>query len=368
MAFDAIQAAEFCHYTQIELIDAFKNNTLPSRERTGLLSALLSTQNVSAQGETIPVDSNHDGRPTKVDVRFITPESMDDTTDTAATSTTGVCGDGNDVADLYQTVELTNVRGTRTIQMTDAQMRAMCEKTASERRVKIISGMMNSIVRNINADLIVEYVAGAGGFLNGVAGPKTIDIIDAGPPVAIIPGGEIEMIQDYEDAGALGKPIAVGGGNLYTYTKYAEIGCCNDAGQQLDQLGNFDFFYDNQLQSAIGASGANMFFLFSPGAAQFLSINYNVGDFRKSNDLFVHDVLTDPISGLTFDYYQKYDDCTKAWKFYMELRFGLWQPPLTMFKAADDRFEINYNFLYTSTSKMKCSRWNSLPAAFLTMS
>lgn len=348
MAFDAIQAAEFCHYTQIELTDAFKNNTLPSRERTGLLSALLSTQNVSAQGETIPVDSNHDGRPTKVDVRYIRPESMADTVTGTATSTTGVCGDGEEIVDEFQTVEINLARGSRTILMTDAQMRAMCEKTASERRVKLLSGMMNSIVRNINADLISEFVAGAGGFLNGVAGPKSIDMISTGPPESMLVSGEITMMQDYEDAGAVGKPIAIGGGNLYRYTKFQGIGCCNDFGQQLDQMGQFDYFYDNQIATVLGISSANEFFLLAPGAAQFLSINYNVGDFRKSNDLFVHDVLTDPISGLTFDYYQKYDDCTKNWKLYIELRFALWQPPLTMFKAADDRFEINYNFLFTA--------------------
>lgn len=350
----AIEVSEFCTYAQIDMVDAVKNNTLAQRQKTGLLSALLSSQNVSAQGETIPVAEPGRGRVRMVDVRYIQPQSEADSTSGAVDPIDSVCEAGEPIVDLYDRVTIDLSIKSAVIELDEAQMRTMCERTFNERRMKYINGMMDSMLRGINAGLITQYAAGVGGFMDGVAAGKDIEMLDgSGSNTTVLPMGEITMIKDYEDAGALGKPIAIGGGNLYTYTKLTDIGCCNDVGQQIDRLGNFDYFYDNQIASVLGPSAANDFFLLQPGAAQFLSVNFNEGEFVKRNDLFVHDTIVDPVSGLTFDYYQKYDECAAGgpvYRIFLQLRYALWQMPLDMFKDADARDGINFTFQYTATA------------------
>lgn len=354
----AIEVSQFCEYAQIDINDAVEQGRpLSLRQTTGLLSALLSTQNVSASGDIQAVIDPGTGHTKFMDIRFTTPEAEADSVSNGEGASGGVCEAGEPIVDLFDRVEIDLVARSRVIELSEAQMRTMCEKTFSERRAKYIQGMLDSITRKINSVLIGEFFAGVGGFIGGIPAGKSIDVLDAGPPISVIADGEIEMMQDYTDSGAVGKPLVIGMGNMYNYVKRVGIGCCNQTGMQVDQLAQFDFYYDNQILSVLGGpSSANEFFVLQPGAANFLSANRNAGDFRRNNDQEVFDIFVDPVTGLTFDFYQVYVRCPEAtesnpdgdpvYRLSLKLNFGLWQMPLTLFKATDNRFEVNFNFMY----------------------
>jgi len=342
-----IEFQDICHTVQEDMINLAESNYgLLKRQRTGLLSALLSPQNTSEQNQPVPVDPGN-GKPEKVIVTYMQPDCEDEVEITDI----NICDEaGNAVPDLYQEVTLSNIVSSDVKTMSETQFRAFCEDTIDQRRVKMINGLIDSVNRKINSGLITLFSAGAGGVLgtNGVNG-QNIQFMD-GTDNTMVPMGEFQLLQTLEDSNFSAPPILIGSGNMRQYMDLKGIGCCNDSGQQLDRMGNFDWFYDNQFASVFGAQNPNEVLVMAPGAAQFLSINYNRAEFRKVADTFVHDVYTDPISGLTYDWFQKYDDCAGLYKFQLKLRFGLFQPPLTMFKNCDARDGVNFSYKFTAVN------------------
>lgn len=347
----AIELADFCLHTQLELeaIAGDNGNPMNNRQPIGFLDGLMS----DANRESVTIEDvldRGDGKAPTVSIKYMSPDAVADSTDTI----TDLC-DETGVAHVYKFAEpeITREIASEVKLLTEDQFRTLCDPTMEGFRTKLIQGAMNSLLQRMDRALIPDYVAGAGGFVAGDAGPKSYPFLnnDSGI-IQIDPNGWIKMMRDYENSGATGVPIIVADGNFDHYARLAEIGCCNQLGQQLGaNRREGQYWYDRNMDIVLSdASEDNLFFVWAPGAAQFIQRNINRGDFRKVGSDFLFDTFTDVRTGIEFDFELYYDKCSpRGYKFRLSTRYGLFQLPLDMFKSTDDRYQINYNFLFAAT-------------------
>lgn len=346
----AITNDEFCYTVMRELGEVAGTNGDPLRNRqpTGLLDALRSTENTSGTEVDRLYDSG-DGKTKKVILKHIIPDAVADT----ATTITDICDDdGTAAAWNYTDVEIGLEVQSAVKKLTADQMRVLCE-TESEWRMKLIGQMLNSVHKKLNQTLVSPFYAGVGGILGGNGAPgESYEFLFRDTLLQINPEGVMDMMQDLGDTGMVGLPIVVGGGNIKKYADLKGIACCNALGLDVSQVQDFLLYYDNDVDAQLAnASENNMFFVFAPGAAQFVDKPFYQGEFRRITDDSIRDTITDPISGLTWDFRAKYDDCTDdgEWTIKLSLHYDVWQLPLTLFKSTDDRYKINYNWAFKAT-------------------
>jgi hypothetical protein len=343
---------ELCLSVSEDLSSALEAGNLSRKpQRVGLLEALISPQNTN--GVQIDDQLARDGKTNKVLVRHLVPDAEADSTDTI----TSLCDeDGTAHAYVWSEVTADMAVQSEVKLLTADQVRTLCE-TGSEFRQELISLSLDSLRRNINAQLIPVFEAGCGGILDGDGETGTeynVIYTDSAGRRSALPQGLIDMEIDLDDVGVNDRPIIVGGGNMYLYTKEQGIACCNDLGVDASQM-EMQMFRDNQISKILtGPSYDNPFFAFAPQAAVFCPTPKNVGQFRMIADTFVRDTIIDPLTGLEVDFDLFYDYCggngRGEWKFKTSLNFGLYQLPLTLFKSTDPRYKVNFNFSFRATA------------------
>lgn len=347
----AITNDNFCLTVMKELdqVSGTNGDPMKNRQPAGLLEALTSSQNT--MGTEIESEfSPGDGRNHKVILKHLTPDAIADVT----TTITDFCEEtGASTTWSYDEVEIANQVQGPVKSMTEAEMRGWCEE-GNDMRLRIIAGGMNALRKKINQALIPLFYSGVGGILggNGARGTQYQMLYRDGL-LMVDPEGQIEMMRDLQDTGMLGTPIVVGGSRMDTWAKLSNIACCNQWGINPGDMDALSFYYDNDISSIQGPSDDQAFFVFAPGAAQFVPKPQFVGQFRKIGDTFIKDTIVDPVTGLTFDYHQSYDPCGNnnngSYKWMLSLNFGLWQMPLDLFKSTDNRYKVNYNFSFQIT-------------------
>lgn len=342
-----IELDDLCNTITEELQEAVSNgDKIHGNEPVGLLTALLSPENTA--NTTIQTDyDRRDGMNSDVWLRYRQPYCESDT----STECTNICDKEGDFQPYVWTRVTADQCGQSPVmQFNETQMREFCE-TGSEYRMKMIAEAMNGFRRNVNRQLIPLYSSQVGGLLNGGGGcctPYNFFVRDAAGNLSVDPEGQVDMELDLDDAGFSGVPIVVGGREMKKYAKYQDIACCNSVlGHNSGELTDLQIYYDNQIdQELTGPSNDHPFFVWVPGMAVFISRPKNKAQFRKVNDLFVHDTIIDPLLGLEMDFFLKYDDCTGTYKWLFQLPFGLWQPPLTLYKDCDGRDGINLTWQF----------------------
>lgn len=341
---------EFCLNSQDELnrVAGENGNPLMKRTKTGFIDALRSPENTQGV-QIIDMLDKGDGKTHRAQVKYLKPDGTSDAGDTI----TDICDDaGTAKAYTYDEPEITLQVQSDPSLLTESQMRELCE-SGSEFRIKLMNGAMDSIITRMNQRLIPLFVAGAGKFNGGDAGPNSYAFLNNDSGI-IQPdlNGEVYMMRDYDNSGASGRPIVVGDGNIDHYRRLQKYGCCNGVGLDNNQIADFDFYYDRFMNGILSnASEDNMFFVWAPRAAQLLTKTINKGEFAKSGSDFTYGTITDPMTGIEFDMELQYDKCSpRGYRFKMSLRYDLWQLPLDMFKSTDtDRYQVNYNFLFAAT-------------------
>ena len=341
----AITNDNFCLTVMQDLADVAGTNgdPLKNRQKTGLLDGLLSQRNTAGVDINRNFDKG-DGKNNKVIVKYLKPDSSTEVSETI----TNLCDvSGASTSYNYDEVALTLEAQSPVKALTESEMRELCEE-GSDFRLKLIGTSINALDKKINQMLIEPFYAGAGGILNGNGNVgQSYDLLYRDGMVQLNPEGFVLMMRDLMDTGMEGMPIIVGGGNLDMAMKLQQIACCNAFGADPSQMADMLYYYDNDILTILSEpSDENAFFVFAPGAAQFVDRAQNVGQFRKINDLFIHDTIVSPVTGLTYDFNLKYDDCTALYKWKISKKFDLWQLPTTLFKPADDRFGINFNFVF----------------------
>jgi hypothetical protein len=236
------------------------------------------------------------------------------------------------------------------VTFTHDEMRKWCVEPAAG-RAEIILTKLNKLFVAIDKDLVALANAQAGNFFNGVAPGKQIPMFyqNGGMP-QVNPAGEVILLEDMMDLGIAARPIVVGAGNLSKYARYQGIGCCNDYGQDLSQVGEFSFYRDQFLGGVTG--NGNDFLAFAPGAVQFVDWNANRGDFEVIDGASAMGRFTDPITGIELDLDVVWDKCDKVWVFTYTKEYDFFSIPNDIFGdgegegEADDRQGVNNLFKY----------------------
>lgn len=121
--------------------------------------------------------------------------------------------------------------------------------------------------------------------------------------------------QVYSDIGGVGQFALVGGrilNKIMTYQKWLGLA---DAGIDLSAIDDINpyAFYDRFLDSTLGI---NNFFLLSPGAAQLVTFNRNIGEHnRRVTDLYTHGTFIDPATNVQVDFEWYYEPHCRVWTY-----------------------------------------------------
>ncbi len=320
---------------------AADNYPAMKRRPTGFLDGVMSETNRAGFSTEYATDKG-DGKSMTVVREWALPTTSAETVDAEP----DICLPGVSETRILDTVAITQYTGSQVIAFSDAELRKYCEKPSDVVTMRIARNM-SGLFERLNQKLIASYLADVGGFIGGVAKGKNITLLhDNGITEQSIPDGEIEMMEDMEDLG-VGRPIVVGAGPISRYSKLADIGCCNDYGQDINELaGAYQFYRDRAVKTVAAGTPVNPILAWSPGAVQLALYNKYRGDFRRIvPELFSHTTQVDPVTGIELDMRFKYDDCTDTFKFQFGVHHELFMLP-EMHKAADDRFGVNYAFLY----------------------
>jgi hypothetical protein len=156
-----------------------------------------------------------------------------------------------------------------------------------------------------------------------------------------------DVVYQYQLAEAWDRPIILGGELVQKYMTALKSHCCATVNVDLQQMMNSDaqsyFFFEPRLGTAQG--NPNGFSFLAPGGVQM--IRYNA--FRGATGIRVIDdesikkgTISDPETGLEFDYYAQLD-CNQ-WKFFMGLSYKFVTLPSDVFFLNDQLRGVNYVF------------------------
>lgn len=349
----AITNDNFCLTVMKELaaVSGTDGDPLKNRLKTGLLDALTTAQNVGGT-EIDQLYDQKDGKDHKVILKYLKPDSISEVSD----SITDICDDeGAESSYVFDEVSLNLQVQSPVKKLTHTQMRALCEEGAEFERMKLIASMFSAVEKNMNQQLITSFAAGAGGIYNGNGATGTgYNFLHTETLTEVDPTGYVNMTRDLMDTGMVGNPLVIAGGIFDSYARRVGIGCCNNYGAAIDKLSDLGYYYDNDLQTILSSpSSGNEFLVFAPGAAQLVTKPMNQGQFRIVQDRDLWDTITNPATGITYDFYKRFDPCPAGgggpvYTMKIALNFDLWQLPLDMFKSGDPRYGINFNFLFNA--------------------
>lgn len=323
-----------CEKIQSSLIELYGSNA-PSlkRSRTGFLDALVSGVNTAGFSK-VPIDQGN-GKIRQVRIKYIKRACVEETTTNPFDCTT------DQTPEPYeQNVAITHFVRTQGLKFNASDMRLLCE-TGADYRAGQINAQINALMVALDRQLITLQSATFGkNPTTGLNTAKTYNML-IGPQKTPIYIGESDLMEDSENMESGQKPIVVGAGNLAAYVRQVGIGCCNDAGIDLSQAGNLNYFRDQNVESILGA---NHFIGMIPGYTQLLTWNENVGEFAMEDTTFSNKTIVDPVTGLMIDMNWTYDVCTKFWQVQLGLHYELYHIPDDAFKACDVLTGVNFTF------------------------
>jgi hypothetical protein len=339
------------------------NVGLLNRQPVGFLDMLVSPENTS--GFTA-VPTGDGGRRRTVDIIYMQPDGPGSVTITESYDGANFTPNPNDDFCDARTkkepivhTQIVRYKACATPLLLDtADMRRICYESTDQFRATLIMSQMDELNRAINGH-IQAIMATKFGALAGTptqtspTAPYTPTIapnpIYTGPP----PGANYihmaEVLQQYERIGGRRRPLVVGAGNIGLYARILNVGCCNQEGIDLSRAsGEFLYFRDEQVNapaSPTGGWGVNNYGVFSPGSVQLLTFTDNAGEFRNVSDTFAHDTITDPVTGLTFDFNLLYKPCERVYSMGLCIWFDLFTLPLNMYPAGHALEKVNGTFL-----------------------
>jgi hypothetical protein len=202
----------------------------------------------------------------------------------------------------------------------------------------------DAIRQNMNSKLNTALATRLGEFVDGSTS-KTYTIRNGagernGSPIL---DGFAKFKQDVRKTTLTGSPILVGSG-LWELTNTAlEYGCCNDGGTDFGQMARsagYKFYIDDTTGTALAAADAA--FAFMPGTAHLLTFNKNVGNFARPIGVRERGTIADPsVPGLRYDISIVPNECGEYYDVYLDIDFGLWTAPVTLFGTGDYRAGVN---------------------------
>ena len=334
--------AGICANIQSSLNDLMGVNS-PEMKRTpvGYLQAITSPTNTAGLS-VIPIDSNN-GKKHKVTVKYAKRGVEDDVQDTYNNG----CNADVSKVPYEDTVEITDVLSLKGLAFSEDEMRKLCEADQTW-IARQINAHLDPFMVSLNKKLITLQSTNFGNFADGSATVKSRQLIESSDNSPVY-YGENQILNDFEDIDAPGRPMLIGAGKLRDYTRMAGIGCCNAQGLNIGEAGQFDYFSDRHVGTILG--DADEFIGLAPGNVQLLTYNKYKGDYRKNNNgNYAKTTIIDPFTGLELDMRWKYDDCFEIWILTFSLWYNLWFLPSDAFESTDPLNGVNYTLNYKAIS------------------
>lgn len=210
----------------------------------------------------------------------------------------------------------------------------------SNTAMNIIASAMPDMRRQLATDFVTKLYSMTGVHLDGSAEKKVAPINTQNGIVN--PIGMFQIQREFLDGGFM-KPYILGGGDVYYWDKMVEIGGLNYQGQRIDQLNRDNTYYDDGLSSLILNDTVNgdHILAITPEVFKFVTYSENAGIFRTGMaslaDLpnlyrnnfagFLEGTMIDPVTGLLWDLYIRYDECNSRWTFQIKLRWDFFILP-----------------------------------------
>jgi hypothetical protein len=145
---------------------------------------------------------------------------------------------------------------------------------------------------------------------------------------------QAKFLEKLTDSGVNGSPFVIGQGKLAEVMRMLNVGCCNQWGANIANIGgDMDFYRSRHVGQVLG--DPNAFIALEPHAAQFITYNEYVGTYRKQTPTLTMGTLTDPFTGITYDLKAMYDECAEVWIFSLKKKFDLWVLPDNAYKTTD---------------------------------
>jgi len=328
-----------CEDIQESIINLFGNNA-PSLKRTpvGYLQALTSASNKAGVNQ-MPIPKN--GKKRTVRITFdqrATDEGIEDLI-------TSSC-DGDVVDTPFEVdFEVEQAFSSPGIIFSEDEMRKLCQ-TDKSWIAQRLNARFDAMAVYLNKKLITQQNSNFGNFFDGTSTVHSRQLLVAATKSAFY-YGENQILNDFTDISANGRPILIGNGKLRDYTRIQSKGCCNSVGIDLGMAGEFDYYQDQHVGSILG--NADDFIGLAPGNVQFVSWNKYVGDYRKNFGNIIKDTIMDPYTGIVYDLTWKYDDCEENWILKLSLNYDLFFLPSNAFATGDALEGVNYSLHYRAT-------------------
>lgn len=358
-----------CPKFQEALIEVAKGNTgYVTRSKTGFLDSLVSRENKQNFSQ-ITLDAGNGGTRV-VELTFIQPSLPS----AVVTTKQDVCAAGAEVPPFAQIINPTSLQQLYTPAKTlyDAEVAKICFNSTAEYKANMIMAEINAL--NIRLDqALLSWLhtppapALASPLLGQIYDGITLGNVETTPlPVTLIgstPGTPQPLYANWANFVRRqfrrirqdGRPIVVGAGDfgIESYAELLNVACCNSEGIDASKAGNqMAYFYDLDADNFLALGGGpspNYFVAYSPGALQLITY-YEYGGVRNKRlpDAEM-DVITDPFTGITYDFKAVYDKCTEAWTMSLGIRYMLWGLPINMYQLGDPMEGVTNVLLFEAT-------------------
>lgn len=205
-----------------------------------------------------------------------------------------------------------------------------------------VSQRMELIKKDIDLAAIVAINAAAGCIETGLT-TRTLSLISAnGAPIF---NQDVDISTDFLDAGYSGSPLLLGNRQLLKYANGIRYGTGNQYGQRVDTIDTFaGVYYDRNVNATYAAPttpGNETMFAILPQLVNVISWSANAGIFASrnggidfssvdpmklvntDNSTYMHTILTDPASGMMFDFDIIYDPACKSFKWKLDAYYKI---------------------------------------------
>lgn len=300
--------------------------------------------------EIVPLERDRSGKIASVQVMRQKRSTLNQIVD----GVPGDCVEGPfDVADNFASTYKIDDGFSQPMKYFENDIRELCEGRDSW-ITKDIASRLDANRQHINSKIITAMIANAGDYAGGVNSGTTPTALNLLDPIAT--GGitvanyigEAQMLNALADARVLSRPMAIGNGDLRTYTSMVNIGCCNNGGIEMNQAGQFYYFMDDQLTTALGN---NNFYVLEAGALQFIPVLQYVGEYETMTETETRSTIIDPlIPGLSYDFKLYKPMGCDYWEGQLSSRFTIQAIYNDAYRAGDPLEGVNGIFQFNAAT------------------
>lgn len=327
------------------------------RTRVGFLDSLRDSYNTSGS-QIIPVDLGN-GQEREVKLRYLQRTIDSEVLDTPTTA----CPDGEEkgyIEDAFSIAMYARREG----KFSESYISRLCEGAAAF-SAEVLQADFDAMAVKINKALLTQQAASFGvNIASGASTVRTVQILNGASDDALLTGAMVGFLnEEIIDLNQFhNNPIIVGQGVFGKANALSGYVCCNDNGFDPTRLPQ-GYMYFKDLTMADGLGDIDECVVYEPGSLKFLTF-HKYRNVAGGHDLFTKQgaygayrtgdgsskgLVVDPVTGLIYDFFLKWNDCEDSWDYRLELNFDLAGLPSDMYQTGDPLAGSNGTLLYKFT-------------------